>query len=176
LDMGAEGIWVPHVDTADEAGQLVSFGKYPPQGSRGAAVPIFRQNEYQQAESPAAYYQGCNDEVLLIAQIESAQAVNNVLEIAGIAGIDVCMMGTNDLSLDMGYPGQGGHPEVKESIGKVVDSCRKANIASGNHISSLDGLRYWMKQGMRMITYSFDSQLIIDSGKAALNILKEGIL
>ena len=176
LDMGAEGIWVPHVDTADEAAQLVSFGKYPPRGIRGAAVPIFRQNEYQQAESPTAYYQGCNDEVLLIAQIESAQAVDNVSEIAGIAGIDVCMMGTNDLSLDMGYPGQGRHPEVKKAIGQVVDSCKQANIASGNHISSLDELRYWMQQGMRMITYSFDSQLIIDSGKAALNILKEGIL
>ena len=176
LDMGAEGIWVPHVDTAEEARQLVSFGKYPPLGSRGAAVPIFRQKEYQQAESPAAYYQGCNDEVLLIAQIESARAVDNVAEIAGIDGIDVCMMGTNDLSLDMGYPGQRGHPEVKKATQQVVDSCKKANIASGNHIGSLDELRNWMKLGMQMITYAYDSQLIITSGKEALKTLKEGIL
>ena len=53
LDMGAEGIWAPHVDTAEEAAQLVSFGKYPPQGRRGAAVPIFRQKEYRQTESLA---------------------------------------------------------------------------------------------------------------------------
>jgi 2-keto-3-deoxy-L-rhamnonate aldolase RhmA len=175
LDMGAEGIWVPHLDTADEAGQLVDFGKYPPQGRRGAAVPIFRQQEYQQAESPAAYYQGCNDEVLLIAQIESTGAVDNIAKIAGIDGIDVCMMGTNDLSLDMGYPGQGKHPEVKKAIRQVVDACKKANIASGNHIGSLDDLRYWMNQGMQMITYTYDTQLIIDSGKAALKTLKEGI-
>ena len=175
LDMGAEGIWVPHLDTADEAGQLVNFGKYPPQGSRGAAVPIFRQQEYQQAESPAAYYQECNDEVLLIAQIESARAVENVAQIAGVDGIDVCMMGTNDLSLDLGYPGQGNHPEVKNATRQVVDSCKNANIASGNHVGSLDDLQYWMNQGMQMITYTYDTQLIINSGKEALKILKKGI-
>ncbi len=175
LDMGAEGIWVPHVDTADEAGQLVDFGKYPPQGSRGAAVPIFRQKEYQQAESAAAYYQGCNDEVLLIAQIESARAVDNVAQIAGVDGIDVCMLGPSDLSLDMGYPGQKSNPEVKKAIQHVVDSCQKANIASGNHIGSLEELQYWMNQGMQMITYTYDTQLIIDSGKEALKILKKGI-
>jgi len=175
LDMGAEGIWVPHLDTADEAGQLVDFGKYPPQGSRGAAVPIFRQQEYQQAESPTAYYQECNDEVLLIAQIESARAVENVAQIAGVDGIDVCMMGTNDLSLDMGYPGQGNHPEVKNATRQVVDACKNAGIASGNHVGSLDDLQYWMNQGMQMITYTYDTQLIINSGKEALKILKKGI-
>lgn len=176
LDMGAEGIWVPHVDTPEEAGQLAGYAKYPPQGIRGAAVPIFRNKEYQQAESAAAYYQRCNDEVLLIAQIESARAVGNVAAIAGTPGIDVCMMGTNDLSLDMGYPGQGSHPEVKKAVQQVVDACQKANIVSGNHIGSLEALRYWMQQGMQMITYSFDSQLIIDSAKAALTILNEGNL
>ena len=175
LDLGAEGIWVPHVDTPEEAGQLVSFGKYPPQGIRGAAVPIFRNKDFQQAESAAAYYQGCNDEVLLIAQIESAQAIGNVAAIAATPGIDVCMMGTNDLSLDMGYPGQGTHPEVKNAVQQVVDACKKANIVSGNHIGSLEELRHWMQQGMQMITYSFDSQLIIDSAKAALRTLKEAI-
>ena len=175
LDLGAEGIWVPHVDTAEEAAQLVSFGKYPPEGIRGAAVPIFRNQEYQQAESATAFYQGCNDEVLLIAQIESAQAIENVEAIAATPGIDVCMMGTNDLSLDMGYPGQGTHPEVKNAVQRVVDACNKANIVSGNHIGSLQELQYWMQQGMQMITYSFDSQLIIDSAKAALRTLKEGI-
>jgi len=175
LDMGAEGIWVPHVDTADEAGQLVDFGKYPPRGSRGAAVPIFRQKEYQQAESAAAYYQGCNDEVLLIAQIESARAVDNVAQIAGVDGIDVCMLGPSDLSLDMGYPGQKSNPEVKDAIQQVVDACKKANIASGTHIGSLEELLYWMNQGMRMITYTYETQLIINSGKEALKTLKKGI-
>ena len=102
--------------------------------------------------------------------------MDNAAAIARTPGIDVCMMGTNDLSLDMGYPGQGAHPEVKKAVQQVVDACKKANIVSGNHIGSLEELRHWMQQGMQMITYASDSQLIIDSGKAALNFLKEGTL
>ena len=91
-------------------------------------------------------------------------------------GIDVCMMGCNDLSLDLGYPGQGGHPEVQNEVRKVVDACKQAKIASGNHIAGIDTLRYWMGQGMQMITYNYESNLIIDKGKEALKTLKEGFV
>jgi 2-keto-3-deoxy-L-rhamnonate aldolase RhmA len=174
LDMGAEGIWVPHVDTEKEAALLVQYAKYPPEGKRGAAVPVFRWKEMQQAESPAAYYKGCNDEVLLIAQIESARAIGNVEKIASVDGIDVCMMGTNDLSLDMGYPGQGSHPDIKNAIQQVVDACKTSNIASGTHIASLETIRYWMGQGMRMLTYAYETNMIMEKGKEALEVLKEG--
>ena len=174
LDMGAEGIWVPHIDTREEAEQLVKFGKYPPEGVRGAAVPSFRLKEYQAAESAASFFAGCNEEVLLIAQIESGQAVGNIDAIAGVKGIDVLMMGTQDLSLDLGFPGQGGHPEVKGAVRKVVDACKKAGIASGNHIAGIDQLRHWMEQGMRMITYTYPLTMVIQHSKEALAKLKEG--
>ncbi len=176
LDMGAEGIWVPHIDTEDEASQLVQYAKYPPEGKRGAAVPPFRVKELQMADGHANYFKGCNDETLLIAQIESRQAIGNMDKIAGVDGIDVCMMGTMDLSLDMGFPGQGGHPEVKNAIQKVVDACKKANIASGTHIAGIDTIRYWMEQGMRMITCSYESNFIIDRGTEVLNLLKDGFI
>lgn len=176
LDMGAEGIWVPHVDTQEEARLLVAYGKYPPEGKRGSAVPTFRLKEYQQAQSPAAYYQLCNTEVLLIAQIESAQAVADVEKIAAVKGIDVCMLGTNDLSLDMGFPGQGGHPEMKKAVQQVVYTCKKAGIASGNHIAGVEMLRYWMEQGMRMITYTYPSTMIIDRAREVLKVLKTGFV
>ena len=131
---------------------------------------------FQQADSPAAYFQMCNSEVLLIAQIESSEAVANVEKIAAVEGIDVCMMGTNDLSLDMGCPEQGNHPEVKKAVQQVVDACKKANIASGNHIAGIDTLRYWMQQGMRMITYTYPPTMIIDRSREALKLLKEGFV
>jgi len=176
LDMGAEGIWVPHVDTEEEAKQLVHYGKYPPEGKRGAAVPPFRLKEYQAAASPSEYFKRCNEDVLLIAQMESGQAISNVDKIAAVPGIDVCMMGTQDLSLDLGYPGQGGHPEVKGAVQKVVDACKKAGKASGNHIAGIDQLRYWMQQGMRMITYTYPPTMIMQHGKEALKQLKEGFV
>ena len=172
LDMGAEGIWVPHLDTAEQARQLVSFGKYPPEGSRGAAIPVFRQKERQEFKEAADYFRAVNDETLLIAQMESREAIGNVEAITAVDGIDVAMMGTQDLSLDMGYPGQGQNPEMRAAVQKVVDACRKNGKASGNHIPGIDDLRYWIGQGMRMITYSYETNLIIEKGREALKALK----
>jgi 2-keto-3-deoxy-L-rhamnonate aldolase RhmA len=174
LDLGAEGIWVPHIDTEEEASSLVRYGKYPPEGKRGAAVPPFRLKEFQSAESPAEYFKSCNEEVLLIAQIESGQAIENIDRISGVKGVDVLMMGTQDLSLDLGFPGQGSHPEMVAAVQKVVDACKKAGIASGNHIAGIDPLRHWMKQGMRMITYTYPSTMLINHAKETLKKLKDG--
>jgi 2-keto-3-deoxy-L-rhamnonate aldolase RhmA len=176
LDMGAEGIWVPHIDTEEEAKLLVQYGKYPPDGKRGAAVPPHRTKELIEAGDPASYFKMCNDEVLLIAQIESGQAIDDIDKIAGVPGIDVCMMGTMDLSLDLGYPGQGGHPEMKKAVQKVVDASKKANIASGTHIPGIEMIRYWMEQGMRMITCSYETNFIVDRGKEVLKLMKEGFV
>jgi 2-keto-3-deoxy-L-rhamnonate aldolase RhmA len=172
LDMGAEGIWAPHLDTVEEAKQLISFGKYPPEGKRGAAVPVFRQKEREEFKQAADYFRAVNDETLLIAQIESREAIGNVEAITAVEGIDVAMMGTQDLTLDMGVPGQGTNPDVKTAIQKVVDACRKNGKASGNHIPGIDELRYWIGQGMRMITYSYETNLIIEKGREALKALK----
>jgi 2-keto-3-deoxy-L-rhamnonate aldolase RhmA len=172
LDMGAEGIWVPHLDTAQQAKDLVRFGKYPPEGIRGAAVPAFRLKERQEFKKAADYFQFVNDETLLIAQIEGREAIGNIEAITAVPGIDVAMMGTQDLSLDLGYPGQETHPEMKAAIQKVVDACKKNGKASGNHIANIDELRYWIVQGMRMITYSYETNLIMEKGRDVLKVLK----
>lgn len=78
--------------------------------------------------------------------------------------------------MDMDYTGQGNHPDVVAAVQKVVDACKKANIASGNHIASIEHLRYWMEQGMRMITYAAPPVFIIDRGQEAIKSLKEGIV
>jgi 2-dehydro-3-deoxyglucarate aldolase/4-hydroxy-2-oxoheptanedioate aldolase len=172
LDMGAEGIWVPHLDTPQQAKDLVRFGKYPPEGIRGAAVPAFRVKERQEFKQAADYFRAVNDETLLIAQIEGREAIGNIEAITAVPGIDVAMMGTQDLSLDLGYPGQETHPEMKAAIQKVVDACKKNGKASGNHIANIDELRYWIGQGMRMITYSYETNLIMEKGRDVLKILK----
>lgn len=172
LDMGAEGIWVPHLDTVEQAKDLVRFGKYPPEGIRGAAIPAFRVKERQEFKQAADYFRTVNDETLLIAQIEGREAIGNIEAITAVPGIDVAMMGTQDLSLDMGYPGQETHPEMKAAIQKVVDGCKKNGKASGNHIANIDELRYWIGQGMRMITYSYETNLIIEKGRDVLKALK----
>ncbi|PIV06880.1 MAG: hypothetical protein COS57_01745 [Syntrophobacterales bacterium CG03_land_8_20_14_0_80_58_14] len=172
LDMGAEGIWAPHLDTVEQAKDLVRFGKYPPEGKRGTAVPLFRTKERQEFKQAADYFRAVNEETLLIAQIECAESIGNVEGITAVAGIDVAMMGTQDLSLDLGYPGQGTRPEMRAAIQKVVDACMKNGKAAGNHIADIDELRYWIGRGMRMITYSYETNLILDRGREVLKLLK----
>jgi 2-keto-3-deoxy-L-rhamnonate aldolase RhmA len=172
LDMGAEGIWVPHLDTVKEAKDLVDFGKYPPEGKRGAAVPVFRQKERQEFKQAADYFHAVNEETLLIAQIESREAIGNVEAITAVPGIDVAMMGTQDLSLDMSFPGQETHPDVKAAVQRVVDACRKNGKSAGNHLPNIDELRYWIGKGMQMITYSYETNLIVEKGRDALKALK----
>jgi len=172
LDMGAEGIWVPHLDTVEQAKDLVRFGKYPPEGIRGAAVPLFRTKEHQEFKQTADYFRAVNEETLLIAQIECAESIGNVEAITAVPGIDVAMMGTQDLSLDLGYPGQGTHPEMRAAIQKVVDACMKNGKSSGNHIANIDELRYWIGRGMRMITYSYETNMILDRSREVLKLLK----
>lgn len=174
LDMGAEGIWIPHIDSVKEAEELVSYAKYPPEGIRGSAIPTYREKELDGIGASAEYYKATNDDVLVIAQMESSRAISDVDNIAAVPGIDVLMMGCMDLALDMGYPGQVTHPEIKKSVQKVVDACRKSNITSGNHIADLEQLRFWMQQGMRMITYLYDSGFIKLAGKEAVSFLKDG--
>jgi 2-keto-3-deoxy-L-rhamnonate aldolase RhmA len=173
LDMGADGIWVP-LDTVEEAETLVRYGKYPPEGRRGAAVPVSRLKERQEFQPAIGYdyYRAVNEEILLIAQMESGMAVRNVESITALPGIDVAMMGMHDLSLDLGYPGEENHPEMLAAAQKVVDACKKNGKASGNHTKSIDDLRYWIGHGMQMITWSYETNLIIDRGRELLKLLK----
>jgi 2-keto-3-deoxy-L-rhamnonate aldolase RhmA len=172
LDMGAEAIWVPHLDTVEDARALVSYGKYPPEGKRGAAVPTFRQKERQEFKEAADYFRAVNEETLLIAQMESGEAIKNVEAITAVPGIDVAMMGTQDLSLDLGYAGQTNHPDMRAAVQKVVDACRKNGKTSGNHLPGLDDLSYWIGPGMQMITWSYETNMIIDRGREALKLLR----
>jgi trimethylamine--corrinoid protein Co-methyltransferase len=99
--------------------------------------------------------------------MESAEAVRNIEAIAAVEGIDVAVMGTMDLSLDIGHPGQRTHPEIKKSVQRVVDVCQKQGCVSGTHVREVDELRYWMGQGMRMITYSSEVDMLIGKGSEA---------
>jgi 2-keto-3-deoxy-L-rhamnonate aldolase RhmA len=172
LDLGAEGIWVPHLDPAEEARALVSWGKYPPEGKRGAAIPVYRQREREEFEEAADYFRAVNEETLLIAQMESALAIQNVEAITAVPGIDVAMMGTQDLSLDLGYAGRTNHPDMRAAVQKVVDACKKNGKIAGNHLPGLEDLRYWIGQGMQMITWSYEMNMMVDKGREALKLLK----
>jgi 4-hydroxy-2-oxoheptanedioate aldolase len=113
LDAGAEGVLIPSIDTAEEARAAVAACRYPPKGRRGTASSSVRASNYGMA---ADYVATCADNLLVVCQIESAKAVENIDEILAVDGIDVIFIGPFDLSATVGQMGNLKHPEVARLI------------------------------------------------------------
>jgi 2-keto-3-deoxy-L-rhamnonate aldolase RhmA len=167
------GIVFPHVDSAEQASKLVQQCKYPPEGHRSVAGTMAQLNYKPTpiAEATATV----NREILLVMMVESPAAVKNVDAIAAVPGVDVILVGTNDLCMEMGIPGKLDHPDVKAAYRKIIDACKK----HGKH-PGLGGVydetltREYIQMGMRFIIGGSDLSLLM---QAAMNRAKflEGI-
>jgi 2-dehydro-3-deoxyglucarate aldolase/4-hydroxy-2-oxoheptanedioate aldolase len=154
LDMGAMGIMVPMVQDAEQARNLVNFAKYPPVGHRGGAFGISHDN-YE--DGPAVdKMTSANDEILLIAQIETVSGLENVEQIAAVDGIDVLWIGQTDLSNSMGIPAQFEHPDFQAAVDRIVSVARAAGKAAGYMGMSLDECENLYQKGFRCLAYSGD--------------------
>jgi len=128
LDAGALGVIAPHVQSADEARCYVEAAKFPPLGQRSAAGPL---PHLQYRSFPAAQAdKALNDATILIVQFESEQALSNADAIAAVEGVDLVMIGSNDLLADWGLAGQYEHPRLRDAYAKTIAACRK----HGKHV------------------------------------------
>src|SRR5262249_26155207 len=122
LDGGALGIVMPHVDTADQAREITDRLRYPPQGHRSVAggLPHFRYTPVGPGRARAAV----NAATLVVVLIETPTAVANAAAIAAVPGIDALLIGTSDLSMELGIPGQLGDARIVDAYRTVIDACR----------------------------------------------------
>ena len=123
LDCGAMGVVFPHVENADIAKKLVSYCLYPPKGHRSMTGVLPQLDFKQQAIANVA--SAINDNMLIVIMLESPEAINNVDSIAAVNGVDVILIGTNDLCMEMGIPGDYSNPKVKDAYIKVIEACKK---------------------------------------------------
>lgn len=126
LEAGALGIFVPHVNTADDARAVVAATQYGPDGTRGACSTS-RMAHYGVTQSPSEYFAMANQQIIVIIQIEEIRAIDNLDEILAVDGVFGVSLGAGDLAITMGLPGQHTHPEVQ----KVVASAEARVLASG---------------------------------------------
>lgn len=171
LDMGADGIIVPMVKNASEAKEAIDYAKYPPVGKRG--VGLFRAQKYGQGFNE--YKQWVKDELVVIAQIEHIEAVNNIEEIITIDGIDGVIIGPYDLSGSMGYPGDFYRDDVSQAIQRVVDVCKVHNKPSGFHIIESDPakLQQRINEGCTFLAFSVDFFFLGDKAREGMSKIKE---
>jgi 4-hydroxy-2-oxoheptanedioate aldolase len=127
LDLGAETLMVPFVETAEEARAAVSFAQYPPHGVRGVAA-VHRASRFGRASD---YLARAGEETFVIVQLETPQAIARLPEIAAVEGVDALFVGPGDLSAAMGRMGQVGHPEVQALIAEAARGAKAAGKPIG---------------------------------------------
>lgn len=116
LDLGAQTLLIPMVETAEQARDLVRFMRYPPMGVRGVGTALARAAAWNINPN---YLKEAEQELCLIIQIESVTALNNLDEILTVEGVDAVFMGPADLAGTMGYLGNPHHPEVVAAVGTI---------------------------------------------------------
>jgi 4-hydroxy-2-oxoheptanedioate aldolase len=168
LDAGVEGVMVPNVETADEARAVVAACRYPPAGRRGSALGSARASDYG---INAPKYKGtAADELLIVVQIESPKAVENIETIAGVDGIDVLFVGPHDLSGTVGQLGELKHPEVARLIARAEEGIRASGKPMGTVPHPGTTWREMFQRGYHMINAGSDVGRLRD---AALADVKE---
>ncbi len=172
LDNGALGIVVPHVDTAKQARQIAEAFHYPPAGTRswGGPPPAYL---YQAPADVGEAQAAINDEVLTVVMIETAEAVKNAADIAAVAGIDVLLIGSFDLTTDLGVPGRMDHPKLIAAYEDVARACRKHGkvLGMGGINGQEDATRY-IGMGARFVTNASDHAYLLEGARARTGFLR----
>lgn len=158
LDLGADGVLVPGIHTAEQAAAVVRATRYPPEGTRGYGLSIARASGY--GLQTARYREQVKDGVFLAAIIESRQGVEEAPAIAATPGIDAIVLGMQDLSHDLGVNGDPSHPALQAALTRVEAACRDAGKAMGSALSPGNGVKEALARGHLFITMGIDTRLL----------------
>lgn len=171
LDAGAEGIMVPMTSTKEQAEAIVGCSKYPPLGHRGFGTQT-GQTDYKPLKA-VEFMKEANEQALIIAQIETREAIENIEAILSTEGIDVGLIGPNDLSISLGVPDQMSSEILTRAIDMVVETARKKGKASGIHIGNAELVRKWRQKGMTVLACSTDIGFMFNASKSTLEEMKK---
>ncbi len=157
LDIGAQTLLVPMVDTPEQAAQMVAATRYPPAGIRGVGGGITRAARWNRRPH---YLQEANDEVCLLVQVETVTAIDNLDAIVAIDGIDGIFFGPADLSASMGLLGQPAHPRVRSLIGESMRRVRAAGKAPGIICADSELAKYYIDCGACFVALGVDAAIL----------------
>jgi len=173
LDGGALGVIAPHVHSARDAESVVRAARFAPLGERSIAggLPHLQFRTFSAAESMNAL----NDATMVVIMIESAQALAEVDKIAAVEGVDLLLIGTNDLCSSLGIPGQFERDEVRNAYAKAMEACRR----HGKHLG-VGGLSAhpklageFVKMGARYVSTGTDSSFLLAAATAKARQVRE---
>lgn len=166
LDIGAYGIQVPQIATAEEAEEVVKYAKFYPYGMRGVCRFV-RAADYS-AMDRYEYFENSKD-VLIILQLEGIDAIKNIDEILEVEGVDILFIGPYDLSQSLGVPGQVNNPKVVEAMQKIVKKAKAKDKIIGCFVDTLEDMKMWKSLGLQYLSYSVDVGIFYEACKSIKN-------
>ena len=162
LDIGAQSLLVPYVSTADEARAAVSYTRYPPAGVRGVAGTT-RATRFGRVRD---YAKRAQEEICLLVQVETQQALDNIEAICAVEGVDGVFIGPADLHASLGYTGEIANPKVKLLIDSAIQRIRKAGKAPGILTSNEADARHWLQCGGLFVAVGADVGILARGAEA----------
>jgi 4-hydroxy-2-oxoheptanedioate aldolase len=168
LDMGADGVLVPYINTAEEARQAVSCCRYPTAGTRSVYFPQRSMNR----AGLLGYAGAANDNVIVALQVETADCIKNINEIAAVPGVDILFLGQNDLCMSMGlfekyeFPHMYTSPELNAATEKLQAAARKNNVILGLFLFGTSRVGEFLDKGFPFISLGNDLHHILTQSAA----------
>lgn len=166
MDLGADGIVCPCVESADQARELVRLAKYAPLGERGVSV-AGPHTEYKN-QNFCSYMKAANENTILICQMESVAGIERVDDILAVEGIDGVLIGPNDLTQSMGIYGQLDHPDFLAMTDRVIEACKRHGKFSGIIAKDVKTLLSWREKGVTLLQWGSDVSLLSSKIKEGL--------
>lgn len=163
LDIGAQTLLVPMVESAEQAAELVRAMHYPPKGIRGVGAALARASRWNNI---ATYLAEADEQMCLLVQVESLKGLENLDAIAAVEGVDGVFIGPADLSAAMGHRGNPGHPEVQAAIEGAIARIRAAGKAAGILSADEKLARRYLELGCAFVAVGVDTSLLMRSLKA----------
>lgn len=163
LDIGAQTLLIPMIQNAEQAREAVRATRYPPQGIRGVGSALARASRWNRIPD---YLQRANEEICVLVQIETREALANLPQILQVEGVDGVFIGPADLSADMGYAGNPQHPEVREAIEQAITQIRAAGKAAGILMAAPDAAQHYLALGALFVAVGVDTTLLARAAEA----------
>ncbi|MDR0686024.1 MAG: aldolase [Dysgonamonadaceae bacterium] len=160
LDLGAGGVQVPQIQSAEQAREVIAAAKYFPRGNRGVCRFV-RAAGYSSIPRDEYFRQA--NESLVILQVEGEQVVSRLDEILAVEGIDILFIGPYDLSQSLGVPGEVSHPAVIDAIGGITERARRAGVVTGVFCDTYEAAVLWRDAGIQYISWSVDVGIFTDA-------------
>jgi 4-hydroxy-2-oxoheptanedioate aldolase len=175
LDLGADGVLVPYINTAEEARQAVSCTRYPTVGTRSVYFPQRSMNK----EGLLGYAGGANSNIITALQVETADCIKNIDEIAAVPGVDLLFLGQNDLCMSMGlyekyeFPHMYTSPELGAATEKLIAAARKNNVILGLFLFGTSRVGEFLDKGFSFISIGNDLHHILTQAGAYVKDVEE---